>query len=305
MRVGHAVLSLNALLRTYLSTLCFVPGLYYPADSLKTRFCLQGRELMYKRCEEWQVPHKQTGKLVVGDESQRPYLEKVYAHCESLGSLKPPTRIISGDEARKLEPDLSPDIACALLSERTGIVSSHELMESLEREILDAESAELVYSTSVVRVDPHEPSTSQNGSGKRGADPSQEGWVVQTVTSADGVPEEGAEADALLARVVINASGLNGNLVLNSLLPRMERGSEPLAMYYSKGSYASYKGPGAKNVKHLIYPCPATHGTAHNHQSLGSESLFLSLGCYALARVWRSDCIYAFIIRVPLQLISH
>lgn len=244
-------------------------GLYYPVDSLKTMLCLRGRELMYQRCQESGIPHKQTQKLVVGADFAKKYLQKVKAHCDSLGSLGPPTELISGEQARELEPHLSEDIAWALLSKRTGIVSSHELMASLECDLLDAENTEIVYDTKVVRVDPHQTSTSGHvTSGKRGSDHSQDGWVVQTVTSGES---DAADSDALLAKVVINTSGLNGPMVLNSLLSDMGSHQDPIPMWHSKGNYASYKGPGASGIKHLIYPVPDTRKGTHAHTSLGTH----------------------------------
>lgn len=241
-------------------------GLYYPADSLKTKLCLRGRELTYSYCQENCIPHKQTKKLVVGADFAKEYLQKLQQHCTALGAQAPPTRLITGEEARELEPDLSKDIAWALLSERSGIVSSHELMASLERELLEAENAEVVYDTKVVRVDPNEVDVGVRDS-KRGNDGSQEGWVVQTVTS-----DAAGEADALLAKVVINASGLNGPMVLNSLLNEMRTHEEPIPMWHSKGNYAAYKGPGATNIQHLIYPVPDTRNKGtHGHTSLGTH----------------------------------
>ncbi len=245
-------------------------GLYYPADSLKTKLCLRGRELMYERCQEQDIGHKQTKKLVVGADFAKEYLEKVQSHCNALGPLAPPTRLITGQEARELEPHLSDEIAWALLSERTGIVSSHELMASLERELLEADNAEIVYDTKVVRVDPNQPDASAVNS-KRGTDGSQDGWVVQTITSESSYssPED---ADALLAKVVINSSGLNGPMVLNSLLSELASQEYPIPMYYSKGNYASYKGKGADGIKHLIYPVPDTRNKGtHAHTSLGTH----------------------------------
>lgn len=119
-------------------------------------------------------------------------------------------------------------------------------MESLEKDILNAENSELVYSTKVVRVDPsHE----------------APGWVVQLVT---GDAEGG---DALLARTVINCAGLTAPLVLNAVLPEDKR----LPMYFARGSYASYRGPGIKRVSHLIYPCPAVGKDSHAFHSLGTH----------------------------------
>src|SRR5437868_3339911 len=40
-------------------------GLYYKPGSLKARFCSEGREAMYRFCEEQGIEHERCGKIVV------------------------------------------------------------------------------------------------------------------------------------------------------------------------------------------------------------------------------------------------
>ena len=40
-------------------------GIYYPVNSLKARFCVEGRELLYEICAGNQIPHKKIGKLII------------------------------------------------------------------------------------------------------------------------------------------------------------------------------------------------------------------------------------------------
>ncbi|KAJ3880610.1 NAD dehydrogenase [Lentinula edodes] len=242
-------------------------GIYYPADSLKTRLCLRGRDLMYQRCRALDIPHRKTGKLVVAKDNQRPYIENL--HMKALRSQWPPysnaidgspvlpTRLISGDESRAMEPNLSQDISAALWCPETGIVDSHLFMESLEHDISESEAGNLAYATRVVRLDPYRSSKEMSVA--------ERGWVVQTVTGNDG--GSGTESDTILARTVFNASGLSGPFILNSLLPPERR----IPMYYARGSYASYQGPGVSGISHLIYPCPDTGPNAHAFASLGTH----------------------------------
>ncbi|KAI0052602.1 FAD dependent oxidoreductase [Auriscalpium vulgare] len=227
-------------------------GLYYPTSSYKTRLCLRGRQLMYAHCEANGVPFRRAGKLVVATADQHLYIESLHRKAQLLEppprwpAEEPvlPTELITGDQARALEPSLSQDIAGALWSPMTGIVDSHSFIESLEKDIIESDGAELAYSTRVPDLD-------------------EDGWVVQSVTG------DTPEGDAVLARVLINASGLAAPLTLNSLRPESKR----FPMYFARGSYASYRGPGISGVSHLLYPCPDTTKGKDNHsfQSLGTH----------------------------------
>lgn len=171
---------------------------------------------------------------MVAHQHQRDYIEKLHAKAQNIripSFLHPavPTQLIDGDEARKMEPSLSPSITAALWSPETGIVDSHALMQTLEKDILDSTESHILYSTRVVRVDPE-----------------KNGWAVQTVSAGS------AESDAFLAKILINASGLSANLILNSLLPEENR----VPIYFAKGSYVSYRGQNLRGISHLIYPCP-------------------------------------------------
>ncbi|GAA6059998.1 hypothetical protein JCM10212_001156 [Sporobolomyces blumeae] len=226
-------------------------GIYYPAASLKTRLCIRGRDLVYSRCRERSIPHRQTGKLVLASSrDQEGYLKSLYDKARRIKRDKVgevPLEWLTGEEVRELEPDVGDGIVAALRSPMTGIVSSHALMDDLEKEITESETGEVVYGTRVVRIDRH---VSKSGGGGKRGDGSEDGWVVQTVTD-DGSGGEG-ERTAVLARSVVNAAGLNAHHILNQVLPN----SEQLKLHYAKGSYFSYRGPGVSQVKHLLYPCP-------------------------------------------------
>jgi L-2-hydroxyglutarate oxidase LhgO len=211
-----------------------------------------------------------TGKLVVARADQRFYIENLHKKSLSIGwpprSMSNsadgkvlPTELLSGEEARSLEPELSTDIVAALWSPMTGIVDSHSLMESLEKDIIDSDGGELVYLTRVVRIDPFQRSNKPIDAPS--IDGAVDGWVVQTVT---GDAEDG---DSILTKTLINASGLSSTLFLNTILPEEKR----IPFYYARGSYASYNGPGISQVSHLIYPCPEIGGNAHAFHSLGTH----------------------------------
>ncbi|XAO22258.1 hypothetical protein I312_101027 [Cryptococcus bacillisporus CA1280] len=210
-------------------------GIYYPLGSVKSRLCIQGRDMLYKRCEQFGIGHKRTGKIVVAtSDSQVPYLKKLQAHSTHPSFLTTPgdpsssritTQFLPGNEARELEPDLSPKVCGALLIPSTGIVDSQGLVDSLEREVEDPDynpsasredrgEGVIVLGTRVVRIDREE---------------SGSGWVVQMETGWEGLGEgEKGEVESVRADVVVNAAGLGS-------------------------------GPGVGSVSRLIYPCPSAN----------------------------------------------
>jgi L-2-hydroxyglutarate oxidase len=55
-------------------------GLYYKPGSLKAKNCVEGRKALVKFAEENNIPHDVCGKVVVAaDESELPYLDKIFA----------------------------------------------------------------------------------------------------------------------------------------------------------------------------------------------------------------------------------
>jgi len=81
-------------------------GLYYKPGSMKARFCVEGREAMYRFCATHNIPHDRCGKIVVAtDESEFPRLEELYRRGQANG-LKG-VRWLTADEVRQYEPHAS------------------------------------------------------------------------------------------------------------------------------------------------------------------------------------------------------
>src|SRR6188472_810983 len=54
-------------------------GLYYKPGSLKALSCVEGREAMYRFCQEHDVAHERCGKVVIAtDEREVPRLEELH-----------------------------------------------------------------------------------------------------------------------------------------------------------------------------------------------------------------------------------
>ncbi len=104
-----------------------IHGGYDPEPgTLKAQLNTSGIPLLYEAAAELNVPHKNNGSMVVAfGEEQEAVLTALYERGlqNSITALK----LISGDEARKTEPMLSPDITMVLLVENAGIICPYEL----------------------------------------------------------------------------------------------------------------------------------------------------------------------------------
>ncbi len=201
-------------------------GIYYPANSLKAQFCVQGRQLLYDYCESRNVPHQRCGKLIVAsDESQRETLLKI-AQSAAINGVDD-LQLVEQDELRKLEPEL--DCALALWSPSTGIIDSSALMLSL---LGDAEhhNASLVCQSPVV-------------SGQITTDRFE-------LTVGTEQPFEVA------CKTLINSAGLGAQTVAHSLQGLDSKHVPP--SFYAKGNYFSLQGKAP--FQHLIYPVPEPGG---------------------------------------------
>lgn len=199
-------------------------GIYYPPDSLKARFCVKGKSMMYNFCRERVIAHKRLGKLVVAsDAADWPTLERLNQHAHASGVTD--CRLISKEEAR----DLEPLIVCggALFSPSTGIVDSHDLMVNL---LADAEDhgAVLALQSTVEngRIDSDRIKLKVNGT-----------WFAcDHVINAGGL-----WADQIAARLHANHSWT------------------PPRQYYAKGNYFRLMGIRSP-FSRLVYPVPDRRG---------------------------------------------
>lgn len=208
-------------------------GLYYAADSLKARLCVQGRRLLYDFCQTYGVGHRRCGKLVVATTAEEmTLLEALTQQAQSNGVEA--LSLLTTPEARRLEPELS--CVGALHSQTTGIVDSHGLMNALWGDA-QAHGAQVVFNTPLLGAEPH-----------------PEGWQVNT---------GGPDPMALTCRWLITACGLSAQKTARALSLRDDRSIPPLFM--AKGHYFALRG--RCPFSRLIYPMPA-HGGLGVHLTL-------------------------------------
>jgi L-2-hydroxyglutarate oxidase LhgO len=201
-------------------------GIYYRPGSWMARFCVQGKQALYRYCEEHSVPHRRCGKLIVASgEAEIPALKTIRERAEAngVGDL----RLLAEAEARALEPALVCE--AALLSPSTGIIDSHQYMLALHGDLEDA-GGMLALNAAVddVRV--------VDG-----------GFALSTMTP---------EPMTLGCRILVNAAGLYAP-DLARRIDRLPADTIPRA-YFAKGNYFTLSG--RSPFSRLIYPVPEPGG---------------------------------------------
>ena len=93
--------------------------------SLKARFNVRGSEMMEQVAKELGVKYKRNESLVVAFENEREEVKAIYERGIRNGVKG--LSIVEKDELFALEPNLNPDLSCALLAKTGAIVCPYEL----------------------------------------------------------------------------------------------------------------------------------------------------------------------------------
>ncbi|KMO40038.1 NAD(P)/FAD-dependent oxidoreductase [Methylobacterium aquaticum] len=198
-------------------------GMYYPTGSARARHCVEGRRRLYAFCASHGVPHAKIGKLIVA--ATEPEGSKIAAiHAQGLENGVEGLALLDGDEARRLEPNLTCN--AALLSTETGIVDSHALMLALQGDIEGAGGA-LAFNTPIARLTR-----------------SPEGWVARF--GDDEITVDG----------VVNAASFGAQTLARATEGYPETRVPRLVL--AKGNYFGCTGRPA--FSRLIYPAPVEGG---------------------------------------------
>ena len=125
-------------------------GLYYPPGSLKARLCVRGNRLTYEFCAAHNVPHRNTGKLIVGTTAKE---EAELAGLVELGRKNgvEGLQIVDRAAIREREPHI--EGRAAILVPSTGLVASDELVKAYAR-LATEHGANIVTHAKVERLEP-------------------------------------------------------------------------------------------------------------------------------------------------------
>src|SRR5919204_2414181 len=120
-------------------------GLYYKPGSLKARNCVEGRQAMYRFCEEHGIAHERCGKVVVAThEGELPALEELERRGRANGLQG--VRRLKPEEIRECEPHAS-GIAGLFVPE-TGIVDYKQVAQ-VYADLIRKEGGEIQTATHV------------------------------------------------------------------------------------------------------------------------------------------------------------
>jgi len=197
-------------------------GLYYKTGSLKAQLCVEGRRKLYEYCRIHGVEAHKCGKLVVAvDDEEAAATPALLKQAFDNGVEE--TRLIDGEEARRLEPSLNPEVRVAIHAGVSGLFDSHAYFLALQGEFEDRGGVLVVDSP-----------------------------VVRGAVTPQGIEIEtgGASPSRIRARTVINSAGhyalpIARNIDGGPQYPGMQ-------MWWVKGSYFIASGRAA--FARLIYP---------------------------------------------------
>ncbi len=115
-------------------------GIYYPSESLKARFCVEGNALSREFFSKYAVPFKPTGKYIIArDETEEAELERLFENA--LRNGVPDMQHVSMKKFRNTFPFIQAH--SAIFSGSTGIIDAADYMNTLAA-LLDRNDVEVL-----------------------------------------------------------------------------------------------------------------------------------------------------------------
>lgn len=191
--------------------------------SLMAELNVKGNAMMEKLSEELDFPFKRNGSLVLCfEEENRPKLEKLLE--KGIANQVPGVKIISGDEAREMEPNVTKEAVAALYAPSGGIVCPFGFTIALAENACE-NGAEFHLETEVTDI-------------IRG----EEGYTVKT------------NKGDFEAKIVINAAGVYADK-LHAMVSE-----KPMQIVARKGEYCLMDKTVGGTVSHTIFQLPTIYG---------------------------------------------
>lgn len=200
-------------------------GLYYPENSLKAKLCVEGNNLLYNWCMRYKIEYENCEKLIVAttpDEIDQLYNIYIQGNLNGLKSLE----MISQSTIKLLEPNIFG--LEAILSKSTGIINSHEYMQSLEAYALNRKVI-ISYHSDVVGI--HQ---------------IPGGYEILVSNSSDFY--------TITAEIVINSAGLYADQIAKFV--GIDVVNNKYEIQFARGHYFKLSSKYQNFTHRLIYPVP-------------------------------------------------
>lgn len=205
-------------------------GIYNPPGALKTRLCIEGRQLLYELCEKYKINYRRLGKLVVAaDAEEAKEIERLYRQGRENGVND--LTFLTRAQIKRLEPNV--EAVAGFLSPSTGIIDSHGLMQmfyGLARE----KGTDFVFNAEVIGIE-------------------------KTSNGFEVAIKQAASTSTLSTTILINSAGLRSDKVAEIAGINIDKAK--YGIHYCKGEYFSVSSRLRGAVSRLIYPIPEQAGT--------------------------------------------
>ena len=194
-------------------------GIYYPENSLKTKFCISGNRLLYEYANDKRINHKRIGKYIIAShENDIEKLHKIYNQgIKNLVEVD----LLSNRKMKEIYPDLK--IEEAIFSPNTGIIDVPELISALEGDI-QHNGGLISFKTNFIA-----------------AEKIDQGFKI--------ICNDGSSYE-IDTRYLVNASGLYSDTISQKIDALSERHFSSIK--YAKGHYFKYNGNHPFTT--LVYP---------------------------------------------------
>ena len=218
-----------------------IHGGYDPVPgTLKAKLNTQGVELLFEAARELNVPHIRNGSMVCAfSPEEEPLLEELYEQGQE--NKTPDLRIISGDEARQLEPALSKAVTKVLHIPNAGIICPYSLTIAAVGNAMD-NGVELKRNFAVSAI--------------------EKSGDIFTVTAADGSQVQG--------KYLVNCAGAYSDKIAEMA------GDGFFTIIPRSGEYMVLDKNEGRMVGHTLFQCPTVEGkgilvspTAHGNLLVG------------------------------------
>ena len=194
-------------------------GIYYPDNSFKSRFCLEGNRLLYEYADYKNISHSKVGKYIVASqEGELESLEKLYQQgIRNNVNLQ----YCSKEETEEAIPEII--CSSALFSPDTGIIDVPEFITALEGDIQHANGV-VAFNTEFISA-------------------------KKIKNSFEIRCNDGANF-SIQSKNLVNASGLSSDFISYKIDQLDKRYIFPVN--FAKGHYFKYSAPNPFNS--LVYP---------------------------------------------------